>query len=91
MNFSGAIGGLLSYEVSTDRPDNVELIYGTHIYRYNFDEEYWVLVRKLPDVDWGEVANVAIADMDLDGDVDAIGLRVFANVGECFLDDAVHR
>ena len=51
---------------------NVELIYGTHIYRYDFMMENWILVSELPNIDWGFHANVALADMDLDGDVDAV-------------------
>lgn len=55
----------------TNGEGNVELIYGTHIYHYNFITEEWVLIKQVPGLDWGEVANVSVADMDLDGDVDA--------------------
>ncbi|MCI5080380.1 MAG: VCBS repeat-containing protein, partial [Saprospiraceae bacterium] len=51
---------------------NVELIYGTHMYRYDFTNEAWVLVKEHPIVDWGYIANVSLADMDLDGDIDAV-------------------
>ncbi|MEL6638560.1 MAG: hypothetical protein AAFR05_17525, partial [Bacteroidota bacterium] len=56
---------------------NVELLYGSYIYRYDFNNERWVLVRKQPNSNWGPTANVSIADMDLDGDVDG----VIANYG----------
>ena len=65
---------------------NVELIYGTHIYRYHFMREEWVLVRALEDLAWGELANVSIADMDLDGDVDAV-LSRWNEVGEALIWD----
>lgn len=70
--------GLFAYTADADpgqAPDgqgNVELIHGTHLYRYDFHAEKWVLVREVPSLDWGEIANVSIADMDLDGDVDAV-------------------
>lgn len=51
---------------------NVELVYGTHLFRYDFLNEEWVLVRNVPEINWGFVANVSLADMDLDGDVDAV-------------------
>ena len=51
---------------------NVELVYGTSIYRYDFINLEWVLVRSVPGFDWGFNANVSLADMDLDGDVDAV-------------------
>lgn len=50
----------------------VELLYGTHIYRYDYNVFAWVEVRSLPNYFWGSDACVAIADMDLDGDVDAV-------------------
>ena len=51
---------------------NVELVYGTSIYRYDFINLEWVVVRSVPDFDWGFNANVSLADMDMDGDVDAV-------------------
>lgn len=51
---------------------NVELVYGTSIYRYDFINLEWVQVRSVPGFDWGFNANVSLADMDLDGDVDAV-------------------
>ena len=51
---------------------NVELVYGTSIYRYDFINLEWVEVRSVPGFDWGFNANVSLADMDLDGDVDAV-------------------
>ena len=44
----------------------VELIYGTQIFRYNFNTEAWVKKSEIPGLGWGEVANVSLADMDLD-------------------------
>lgn len=70
--------GLFAYTADADpgqAPEgqgNVELIYGTHLYRYDFIHEEWILVREQSAVDWGHFANVSIADMDLDGDVDAV-------------------
>lgn len=52
---------------------NVELLYGTQIWRYNFQDQYWFKVKSLPNYEhWGRDACVSIADMDLDGDVDAV-------------------
>ena len=51
---------------------NVELIYGTEIHRYDFIAEEWVLVKERTGIGWGVFANVSLADMDLDGDVDAV-------------------
>jgi gliding motility-associated-like protein len=65
---------------------NVELIYGTHLYRYDFINEEWVLVRSQSQVDWGLAANVAIADMDLDGDVDAV-ITHWSESGEALIWD----
>ena len=59
-------------EPSPEGQSVVELLYGTYIYRYDFINQYWVQVRSLPNYYWGSDACVAIADMDLDGDVDAI-------------------
>ncbi|MCH2083407.1 MAG: gliding motility-associated C-terminal domain-containing protein [Saprospiraceae bacterium] len=70
--------GLFAYTADADpgqAPEgqgNVELIYGTHLYRYDFINEEWIVVREQSAVDWGYFANVSIADMDLDGDVDAV-------------------
>lgn len=65
---------------------NVELIYGTHIYRYDFINEAWILVKSLPEIGWGFVANVSLADMDLDGDVDAV-MSNWDNVGQALIWD----
>ncbi len=54
---------------------DVELVYGSHIYRYDFVANQWILVRKHASLTWGFVANVSLGDMDLDGDVDAVLTR----------------
>ena len=54
---------------------DVEMVYGTHIYRYDFEEGEWLLVEKHPSLSWGFVANVSLADIDLDGDIDAVITR----------------
>ena len=70
--------GLFAFTADADLGDapegqgNVELVYGTSIYRYDFINEEWVVVRSIPEINWGFVANVSLADMDLDGDVDAV-------------------
>lgn len=65
---------------------NVELIYGTHLYRYDFLNEEWVNVRSHSSIDWGMAANVSIADMDLDGDVDAV-ITQWSNTGQALIWD----
>ena len=64
----------------------VELIYGTHIYRYDFNNEEWVLVSEVPNLGWGEFANVSLADMDLDGDVDAV-ITQWSTIGQSLIWD----
>ncbi len=51
---------------------NVEIICGTSLVRYDFLNEEWVLVRQLANYNWGLQSNASIADVDLDGDVDAV-------------------
>ncbi|MEL7020808.1 MAG: hypothetical protein AAGK47_04320, partial [Bacteroidota bacterium] len=60
-------------EPAPDGWGNVELLFGTQIWRYNFRDQYWAKERSLPGFEhWGRDACVSIADMDLDGDVDAV-------------------
>ena len=65
---------------------NVELIYGTHIYRYDFTAEEWILVAEQSTYDWGSFANVSLADMDLDGDVDAV-ITQWSSIGQALIWD----
>ena len=65
---------------------NVELIYGTHLYRYDFNNEEWIEVKSHPQVDWGLAANVSIADVDLDGDVDAV-ITQWSQTGQALIWD----
>ena len=51
---------------------NVELIRGTTMYRYDFIAMQWNAVSNLTLVNWDLTANVSIADMDLDCDLDAV-------------------
>ncbi len=73
--------GLFAFTADADLGNNgsegeVELIRGSEIYRYDFALQQWNLIRTLPgfyqDDEWTKLANVALGDMDLDGDVDAI-------------------
>lgn len=73
--------GLFAFTADADLGNNgnegeVELIRGSEIYRYDFVANNWNLIRTLPgfyqDEDWHENTNTALADMDLDGDVDAV-------------------
>ena len=50
----------------------VELIIGTKAYRYDFVNEAWDLAQSSSAIDWQENANTSIADVDLDGDLDAV-------------------
>lgn len=59
-------------EPSPPGQSEVELLYGTSIYRYDFNALAWIEVKRLPSYSWGSDACVAIADMDLDGDIDAV-------------------
>lgn len=65
---------------------NVEVIQGTNIYRYDFTAEVWVKVDELSGFGWAETAAVAIADMDLDGDVDAV-ITQWSEVGQAVIWD----
>ena len=52
----------------------VELITGTSAYRYNFSTQNWVLARSHPTVSWGPTSGTSLADVDLDGDLDAVAV-----------------
>lgn len=54
---------------------NVELVYGTNLFRYDFINEEWIGIKGLNLFGWGIFANVSLADMDLDGDLDAVITR----------------
>ena len=70
--------GLFAFSADADPGEapagqgNVELVYGTSLYRYDFIGEQWVLIKEFPELNWGVFANVSLADMDLDGDLDAV-------------------
>ena len=81
--------GLYAFTADADNGNNgnegnVEIVRGTEIYRYDFAANNFNLIRSLPapynTKEWTEDANVAIADMDKDGDVDAV-ITKFENDG----------
>ena len=65
---------------------NVEVIRGSQIYRYDFTNLNWVLVDELPGLDWGYSSSVSLADMDLDGDVDAV-ITQWSSLGQAVIWD----
>lgn len=73
--------GISAFTADADLGNNgneadVELVRGSQIFRYDLVANTWNLIRALPapynTIGWTETANVALADMDLDGDVDAV-------------------
>ena len=73
--------GIAAYSADADLGNNgnegdVEMILGTEIYRYDFVLGNWNLIRALAapynTTQWIDNGNTALADMDLDGDVDAV-------------------
>ncbi|MFK7756034.1 MAG: gliding motility-associated C-terminal domain-containing protein [Flavobacteriales bacterium] len=71
--------GLYAFSAAADFGNNgnegeVELIVGSSIYRYDFVLDVWNLIRQIPTHTsnyWGEFSKTALADLDLDGDLDA--------------------
>lgn len=64
----------------------VELVHGTNVYRYNFAVQSWDLLRSNDNLNWGFVTNVSLADMDADGDLDAV-LSRWSVVGQAVIWD----
>ncbi len=71
--------GLYAYSADADvgnngNEGNVELIRGVSIYRYDFSTNAWNLIREIATHSalWNDQTKVSLADLDLDGDVDAV-------------------
>lgn len=71
--------GLYAFTADADAGNNgnegdVELILGVSIYRYDFTADNWNLIRDIATHSgtWNVKTKVSLADLDLDGDIDAI-------------------
>ncbi len=78
--------GLYAFTADADAGNNgnegdVELVLGVSIYRYDFTANTWNLIRDIPALSptWNDKTKVSLADMDLDGDIDAVACNHDSN------------
>ncbi|MEM7248278.1 MAG: FG-GAP-like repeat-containing protein [Acidobacteriota bacterium] len=65
--------GMVAFARDAEPGDaNVEMIVGSFLYRYDFAGDDWEVVRQADGTAWLAQSQAAVADLDLDGDVDAI-------------------